>query len=201
MGLTLRRVDFDIWLHEQTSTRHEESEILSELQRHVGQPLDPSQWSFTGDDWVRVGPYGAFDILRTCMVWMTLGVWPGHDVINLEELDEYDELAREAIEREVKPGGIISQSEHILGVGDTDTLYIPLGFTLPYEHSEIWIASSPGAYICLREFADRLGFDLDAENESETIEAEWNPMATIRNVARIMFRFLREQPRACVAFT
>lgn len=135
------------------------------------------------------------------MVWMTLGAWPEEYILDPQERDDFYDIASAAIEQEVTSGFELPDRQHLLDVGDSDTLLIPLRFASPYEHNEIWIASSPGVQNCLRAFAENLGFDLDGADESESLGDEWRPMATIRNVARVLYRFLSEQPNGCVAFS
>lgn len=199
MGLNLARVHFDEWLHEQTTTLHEELAILEDLQRHIRRSIDSRTWIVKDNDSVRVGSYGAFDVFRSCLTWLATGEWPEPD--EDYESDQYDELAKQTITREVDRGIGVARAEHFLDVGDSDTVFIPVDFDPPYENEERWIGSAPGAQECLIAFARGMDFDLESQDDDEVIEGTWQPLATARNIARLLFRFFWEEPEACVAFT
>ena len=65
------------------------------------------------------------------------------------------------------------------------------------------MASLPGAIKALQAFAKGLHFELaeEAEIEYAVENGKWLPIATAKNVARILHAFFTEKPNACVAFS
>src|SRR5262249_19996130 len=114
---------------------------------------------------------------------------------------------REALKefrRELKPSSVrVPYAAHFLDSGDTDTIFIPILFAKPFAYEERFVASLPGAVRALQAFARGLQFDLAEEAESEyAVENDqWLPVATAKNVARILYAFFTEKPNACVAFS
>jgi hypothetical protein len=73
----------------------------------------------------------------------------------------------------------------------------------PFVYDERFVASLPGAVTALKAFAKGLHFELgtDAEVEHAVEDGRWLPIATAKNVARVLYAFFRERPDACVAFS
>jgi hypothetical protein len=195
MGLTLARVSFDRWIHEQTDTRQEEDKFLQAIARHIGGAVPVEDWIVPADDSVRVGSYGAYAVLVDCVNWLVSGT------IGYEPEDDYDVQMLTAFRKELKSQVELSASHHILDVGDSDTLFIPIGFARPLEYEERWVGSLPGAVAALQQFCDVMKFDPKSGPEEEVLDERWLPLATARNVARTLYQFFNAKPNACVAYT
>ena len=117
------------------------------------------------------------------------------------ELDQ----ARKAYEERLKPSPDgIPYAATILDAGDSSTLFVPALFEEPLHFADrddfVFVTSLPGAMRALEGFAAAVGFDLKTELEPEVVDEVWDPIATCRNTARMMYAFFDEKPDACVEF-
>ena len=198
MGVNLHREAFAEWLAAPFGPPEREI-FLDSLKQHLGGTIPAEKWTISDEDYPRLGTYGAYDVFRHSLFYVHAG--------NFED-ETYDAswlepVAKEAFERKLKqaPDGI-PYAATILDAGDTDTLFIPSLFDHPMEYGvgdeALFVTSLPGAMNALEAFAQAVGFDLSAEPEPEIIGDNWQPLATCRNIARIMYQFFSEEPDACV---
>lgn len=198
MGLNLMRESFADWLEGYSPDTR--AHFLNKLQKHLGQKIDVDAWKVEDKAFPRVGSYTSYGIFRFCLQYVTRG---NHE----DELDGKDGIEFEALRefrRELEPGSVrVPYASHFLESGDTDTIFIPILFAKPFTYDERFVASLPGAVRALQAFAKGLQFDLEEEEEIEyTVEnGRWLPIATAKNVARILYAFFTEKPNACVAFS
>src|SRR5207248_6094501 len=139
-------------------------------------------------------------IFRFCLRYVTKGDYE-------DEVDEGDDIEIEALRefrRDLEPGSVkVPYASHFLESGDTDTIFIPILFAKPFAYEERFVASLPGAVKALGAFAKGLRFELSTEEEMEygVEDGRWLPVATAKNVARLLYRFFTEKPNACVALS
>ncbi len=198
MGLNLVRGRFADWIEEYgPDTR---AHFLAKLEKHVGQQINVNSWQIEDRAFPRVGSYTSYGIFRFCLQYLTKGDYE-------DELDEEDDIEVEALKafrHELKPGSLkVPYAAHFLESGDTDTIFIPILFAKPIAYDERFVASLPGGTRALQAFAKGLHFDLAAEADIEyAVEnGRWLPVATAKNVARILHGFFTEKPNACVVFS
>jgi len=198
MGLNLLRERFSDWLADYGPESR--AQLLAKLEKHVGQKIDVSAWQVEDRAFPRVGSYTSYGIFRLCLQYVTMGDFA-------DELDEADDVEFEALREfrtELKPGFLkVPYAAHFLNSGDTDTIFIPIMFAKPFAYDERFVASLPGAVKALEAFAKGLRVDLAVEAEMEygAEKGKWLPVATAKNVARILYSFFTEKPNACVALS
>ena len=198
MGLNLLRERFADWVEEYGPDSR--ADFLRKLERHIGQPIDVNAWQIEDKNFPRVGSYTSYAIFRFCLQYLTKGDYE-------DELEKEEEVEIEALRefrRELKPASLrVPYASHFLESGDTDTIFIPILFAKPFAYDERFVASLPGGVRALQAFAKGLQFDLTAEAESEYAvgKGKWLPVATAKNVARILCAFFTEKPNACVLFS
>ena len=198
MGLNLVRERFADWLEVYGSDTR--AHYLAKLENHVGQKIDVDAWQVEDKAFPRVGSYTSYGIFRLCLQYVAKGDYE-------DELDDEDDVEIEALRefrRELKPGSIkVPYASHFLDSGDTDTIFIPILFAKPFAYDERFVASLPGGVRALQAFAKGLRFDLvgEAEIEYAVENGKWLPVATSKNVARVLYAFFTEKPNACVAFS
>lgn len=197
MGLNLVRERFVDWL--ESYGPDSRAHYLAKLEKHVGQKIDVNAWHVEDKDFPRVGSYTSYGIFRICLHYVARGDYA-------DELDK-DDIEPEALRefrQELKPNSIrVPYVSHFLESGDTDTIFIPLLFAKPFAYDERFVASLPGGIRALQAFAKGLQFDLtgDTEIEYAVENGKWLPVATAKNVARLLYAFFTEKPNACVAFS
>jgi hypothetical protein len=195
MGLNLLRERFSDWLEGYGSETR--AQFLARLEKHVGQRIEVHAWQVEDTAFPRVGSYTSYGIFRRCLQYVTVGDYQ-------EELEEDDEVAWEALKEfraQLKPRSLkVPYASHFLETGDTDTIFIPILFARPFADDDRFVASLPGGVKALRAFAKGLGFELAAETEIEyeVEDGRWLPVATAKNVARVLHGFFTEKPDACV---
>ena len=196
MGLNLNRQKFLEWV--ELSFRTKDIDLfLNKLKKHIGKPIDISKWIITDKKYPKVGSYTAYNIFILCLVFITEG-----DFEN--ELEPDEDIEFEALHNfrdNLKPASKkIPFVEHFLEVGDSDTIFIPVLFKTPFEFDESFVASSHAAIKALDTFSKILKFELNSSFDDEEEIDSWIPIATAKNVARIIYQFFKEKPNACVAF-
>jgi hypothetical protein len=198
MGVNLLRERFNDWLEDYgPETR---ARFLARLKKHVGQDIDVDTWQMEDTAFPRVGSYTTYGIFRLCLQFVTVGDYE-------EDLEEEDDVELEALKEfraELKPASLkVPYASQFLESGDTDTIFIPILFARPFTYDERFVASLPGGVKALEAFAKGLRFALRAAAETEyTAEnGRWLPVATSKNVARILHGFFTEKPNACVALS
>jgi len=77
---------------------------------------------------------------------------------------------------------------------------MPIFFEKPIELYEIDIASLPAANKAIESFAKTIDFNLLSDFDDESIDNEWVPIATAKNVARAIYQFFTQNPKSCVVF-
>lgn len=198
MGLNLVRERFRHWIEEEGLGAH--ARFLAKLEKHVGQRIDVDAWQIEDKAFPRVGSYTAYDNFRLCLQFVTVGDYE-------KELEEDDDLELEALKEfraSLQPGSLeIPYASHFLETGDSDTIFIPLLFTRPFAYEDRFVASLPGAARALEAFAKGLRFEISADADLEVAaeDGRWLPVATAKNVARILYGFFTEKPNACVALS
>ncbi len=198
MGLNLLRERFSDWLEGEVPS--ERARFLSKLGRHVGQEIDADVWQVEDTAFPRVGSYTTYEIFRLCLQFVSVGDYEG-------ELEEDDDVEREALKEfraALQPGSLkVPYASHFLETGDSDTIFIPLLFARPFAYEGRYVASLPGGVRALEAFAKGLRFELSADEESEfsAEDGHWLPVATSKNVARILHGFFTEKPDACVVLS
>jgi hypothetical protein len=97
----------------------------------------------------------------------------------------------------------IPYASHFLETGDSDTIFVPLLFAEPFAYDDRFVASLSGGVKALEAFAKGLQFEIsaDADLELSAEDGRWLPVATAKNVARILYGFFTEKPKACVALS
>jgi hypothetical protein len=198
MGLNLVRERFTDWLegYGPDSRAH----YLAELEKHVGRKIDVNAWQLEDTAFPRVGSYTTYGIFRLCLQYVTVGDYE-------EELEEEDDVQWEALKEfraRLKPASLkVPYASHFLEAGDTDTIFIPLLFARPFAYDDRFVASLPGGVKALEALAKGLRFELSAEEEREyeIEDGRWQPVATAKNVARLLYGFFTEKPNACVALS
>lgn len=199
MGANLHRVAFREWLGE-LSGPGEREELLRAIREHLSEKICVDAWNIVDEAYPRLGSYGAYDIFRHSLFFVHAGNF------NDETFDgaDLEPAAKEAFEKQLRPASDgIHYAATILDAGDTDTLFIPPLFESPLQYGDeeetIFVTSLPGAMQALEGFAEAVEFDLNVEFEPEFVDEEWQPLATCRNIARIMYKFFAEEQNACVA--
>jgi hypothetical protein len=198
MGLNLVRERFTDWLGEEVPSAR--ARFLSELESHVGRKIDVDAWQIEDTEFPRVGSYTTYEIFRLCLQFVLVGDYG-------EELDEdagVDLAALKDFRAALKPGSLkIPYTSHFLETGDTDTIFIPILFARPFACEDRFVASLPGGVKALEAFAKGLRFELSTAEETEysAEDGRWLPVATAKNVARILYGFFTEKPDACVALS
>jgi hypothetical protein len=198
MGLNLLREGLADWI--EGYGEKSRADFLHLLEKHIGHPIDINAWQIEDKSFPRVGSYTSYAIFRFCLHYVVKGDYE-------KELDKEEEVEREALRafrRELKPASLrIPYAAHFLESGDTDTIFIPVLFAKPFVYDERFVASLPGGIRALQAFAKGLHFQLTEEAESEIAveRGRWLPLATAKNVARILYTFFTEKPNACVLFS
>lgn len=198
MGLNLLRERFRHWIEEEGLGAR--AGFIAKLEKHVGRRIDVDAWQVEDKAFPRVGSYTAYGIFRLCLRFVTIGDFEGdlagEDDIELDALMEFRAT--------LKPGSLkVPYASHFLETGDSDTIFIPLLFAKPFVYEDRFVASLPGAVKALEAFARGLRFEIagDADLELEAEDGRWLPVATAKNVARILHGFFTEKPDACVALS
>ncbi len=198
MGLNLIRERFADWLEEYgDDTRNH---YLAKLEKHIGQKINVNSWQIADREFPRVGSYTSYSIFRLCLQYVTRGDYEG-------ELSAEEDVAFAALREfrtELKPRSLkVPYAAHFLESGDTDTIFIPVLFAEPFAYDERYVASLSGGVKALEAFAKGLRFELltEAETEYEVENGKWLPVATAKNVARLLHWFFTEKPNACVALS
>ncbi len=198
MGLNLIRERFSDWLEEDgPATR---AHYLARLEEHVGQPIDVNAWQIEDRAFPRVGSYTSYGIFRLCLQYVARGDYE-------QELGDEENVEFEALKEfriTLKAGSLkVPHAAHFLESGDTDTIFIPILFARPFAHEERFVASLPGGIKALEAFARGLRFELatEEEREYEVEDGRWLPVATAKNVARLLHWFFTEKPNACVVLS
>ena len=198
MGLNLLRERFRHWIEDEGLGARDE--FLARLVKHVGQRIDVDAWQIEDKAFPRVGSYTAYGIFRLCLQFVTAGDFK-------EDLDEEDDFELEALKEfrtTLKPGSLkIPYASQFLQTGDSGTIFIPPLFARPFAFDDRFVASLPGGVKALEAFARGLRFEILAEPDLELTaeDGRWLPVATAKNVARILYGFFTERPNACVAFS
>ena len=198
MGVNLLRERFSDWLAQDRP--EERAHFLAKLERHVGQKIAVDAWQIEDREFPRIGSYTTYGIFRLCLQFVAVGDFE-------EDLDEEDDVELEALKEfraALEPGSIkIPYASHFLETGDSDTIFIPLLFAKPFAYDDRFVASLPGGVRALEAFAKGLRFELPAEADLELSaeDGRWMPVATAKNVARILHGFFTEKPGACVALS
>jgi hypothetical protein len=198
VGLNLVRERFRHWVEEEELGGH--PDFLARLEQHVGRRIDPDAWQIEDKAFPKVGSYTAYGIFRLRLQFVAVGDFE-------DELDEEDDVEREALKQfrvMLKPGSLrVPYASHFLETGDSDTIFIPLLFSRPFAYDDRFVASLPGGVKALEAFAKGLQFELPADSDLELAaeDGRWLPVATAKNVARILYGFFTEEPDACVAFS
>jgi len=196
MGLNLTRKDFMDWIEERVRRKDREL-FLKKLEKHVGNKIEIEKWTFTDNKFPRVGSYTTYNIFILCLIFLTEGDFekdlePDED-IELEALKSFRNHLKPASEK-------IPYTNHFLNVGDSDTIFIPIFFENPFEFEENYVASKIAAENALESFAAILKFDLKSSFDDEGDLVKWIPMATAKNVARIIYQFFKEKPDTCISY-
>ena len=196
MGLNLQRKNFLEWVETGVRTKHIDL-FLNKLRKHVGKPIDISKWNITDEKYPKVGSYTAYNVFILCLAFITEGDYESE----LDPDEDIELAALHSFRNNLKPASNkIPFVEHFLDVGDSSTIFIPVLFKTAFEFDEIFVASSPAAMRALETFSKILKFDLNSSFDDEGEILSWIPIATAKNVARIIYQFLKEKPDACVAF-
>jgi len=203
MGLDIYRVPPNEWFWWSLDERAR-NKFLTKLS---GSKLPKIRWSSrpkramqefpSGHASVRVGTYSAYGIFVLALEEMTTGL----DSASFEadedlELAWFREFRREyGIRR-----GSIPNAPHFLLMPDNSGSFVPAVFKKPFRVQGEWIASLPAAVHTLEAFAESLAFDLSGDPEVEYIKDRWLPLATMRNVARILHGFFAADRTSVVMY-
>lgn len=197
MGINLQRTPFFDWMVGRIEV-DQRPLFLDGLFELVGTRLPVEDWTITDETYPRLSSYAGYDVFRECLYYLQTGETSytlGGEQFEME-CGEYFRSNLKDTRADFEYGSAI------VGAGDCDTLFIPYLFKVPYEYGEDdlaqFVTSLPGAVQTLEELASVLAFDLRGEMDQEVVGDEWQPIATIRNIARIMYQFLVEKPGACV---
>ena len=203
MGLNLEVVSFHYWLEERVE-RPFQKEFLNRLEAHIGQKIDFSRFNQVDVDTEspRVGSYKAYRIFRHCLRFITFGDYE-------DQLEEDDRLEKEALlhfRQHLTPkSSDIPYVAHVLETNDADTLFLPVIFAEPFElydgDYEIDVGSVPAILVVLKTFSEAIFFDLYGKFEDEQPYHKWNPLSTAKNVARVIFKFFKDNENCCISFS
>ncbi|WOF15181.1 hypothetical protein F1737_00070 [Methanoplanus sp. FWC-SCC4] len=192
MGLNIRRVDFSDWIIQTIPKK--ERQILVDLISQNIEGYYSGKFPYDGDDeYPRIGSYGSYNIFRTCLQILT-----GESMeIDSDYMDEYDIWAVNYFKENlnIKPVKI-PYVNHILRTGDCDTILLPILFDEPFEYNDYFFGSSYGYIIVLEHLEKLLNFNLSEPEEL----SESNPLITSKNIAKIIYKFLKEKPDVSVEF-
>lgn len=198
MGLNLSRRSFADWLENFGSDSRKA--FIKKLEGHVGKKLSVKSWSITDSAYPRVGSYTSYGIFCLCLYFITKGDFE-------DQLEPDEDLEREALncfrKTLTRTPKSIRYSSHFLDSNDADTIFIPELFAKPFHYDEWCIASLPRATEVLAGFAKVVDFDIDGNFDEEHVgkKETWQPINTAKNVARILHKFFKEKPSACVFFS
>ncbi len=53
----------------------------------------------------------------------------------------------------------------------------------------------------LEGLSEAISFDLSSKYDKEYINDKWIPIATVKNAAKIIYNFFKENPNSCVSFS
>jgi len=90
---------------------------------------------------------------------------------------------------------------HFTETGASDAIFVAAAFDKPFVFQEMTVASKVRAMEAMQRLAETLDFGLPSEPEPESAEDQWLPLATVKNIARIISGYFDEEPDACVAYT
>jgi len=175
----------------------EERRLLKRLREAVGQAALYEQWNTEDADYPTVGSYTSYQVFR--LLLEHLGTSDGISCLP-EEATIEGEAASAFRSRFQQNAMQCKYVAHILDTGDTDTIFVPVTFAEPVEFEEYFVGSLPCAIEVLRAFSEVAKFELLSAPDDEIVDGEWNPIATAFNVARILYAFFHEKPRACVSY-
>ncbi len=196
MGVGLKRASVGDWM--ESYEVDDRAAYLAMLERHIDRKIDAQDWQVEDDAYSKVSSYTTYGVFRDCLLYVTEGDFE-------EQLDEDENIEREALigfRETLSPGSLkVPYAAHFLQTGDSDTIFIPLLFDTPFAYDDRYVASLPGAIAALEAFATGLGFYLSSESDLEFNNGEWLPVATAKNVARILHTFFVEKQGACVVLS
>lgn len=196
MGLNLQRESFVHWIDDHVACE-DRDDFLQSLRDHIGIEFRYESWDVYDEEYPRVGSYTAFGIFRLFIHYLST-----EDPIDLEEDEDVELEALDVFSKQWKRGLLPTEHiSHLLQVGDSDTIFIPILFQSPFEFRSSFVASKMAVVKVLESLGKVAGFDLYSDFEEEYVGLSWNPTATARNIARILYRFFTDKPNACVAFT
>jgi hypothetical protein len=172
------------------------TQLLAKLERHIGARIPIGDWNWRDADYPKVGTYAGYGVFRLCLELVTRG---GDLESTIEGDDDQEKEALKQFRIELRPSSLrIPYSAHLLDTGDTDTIFLPILFRRPFEYDELFFGSLPGASRALEKFAKGLRFDLRGSHDPEEARGKWRALATVKNIARILYTFFSERPDACV---
>lgn len=199
MGLNLQRVSFVGWLGPEINTK----DFLQKLEEKLGKKVPFMDWTIVDEEYPRVGSYTAYGTFVLCLYYLTIGDFE-------QDLEKDDDIELEALNSFRKlfapKSTTIPYVEHFLDTNDSDTIFLPIFFEKPITIDEFDLASLPAATQALESFAKACSFNLLDDYENEYSKDEygngiWIPFATVKNIARIIYKFFKEKADSCVAFS
>jgi len=198
MGLNLSAIHLNDWLYSIQESEGINIEILKkELKEKLGEL--PQDDSVTIDnEFPRVGSYTAYGIFRYCLIYLSFGDYKDE----LTEDDDYELIALQEFKKYLKPmSAPIKYVEHFTETDDSDTIFLPVLFDKPFVFYDRDVASLPASKKVLEVLAEIIGFDLFSEFDAEYQDDRWIPIATVKNVARIIYNFFDKYSNTCVIFS
>lgn len=195
MGLNLNTVHLNEWLY--SFDEAELPELKEELKQKVGDIPDDD--SIRCDrDFPRVGSYTAYGIFDYCLFYLTKGDYESE----IEPDEDFELIALREFRKYFEAGSkVIPYVGHFIATGDSDTIFLPVLFDEPFEFHGRFVASLPAAIKALESFSTSINFDLNSDFEDERIDDSWIPLATVKNVARIIYKFFIKNQNICIAFS
>lgn len=194
MGLNLHTIHLNDWLYSI------EAEKLPQLRKELVEKIGeiPDDDSVSLDNYFpRVGSYTAYGIFQYLLIYLTIGDYE----TDLEPDEDYELEALKEFRKTFEAGSInIKYVEHFIETDDSTTIFLTTLFDSPFEFYGRPVASLPAAIDALESFSKSIDFDIRSDFELERVDDKWFPIATAKNVSRIIYQFFIKNRDICIDF-
>ncbi|MCP4107981.1 MAG: hypothetical protein GY749_20960 [Desulfobacteraceae bacterium] len=197
MGLNLRRISFTDWAESAVWESYLD-EFYKEIEESVGNKLPYNEWTADDNEFPRVGSYTAYGIFWYFLYFLHKGDFEKE----LDKEDDIEKIALQAFREDFSSGSVqLPFADHFLETNDINTIFLPVFFEKPIKIYEIDIGSLPAVVKTLEALSEAISLDLSSEYEKEYLNNKWIPVATAKNVAKIIYNFFKKNPKSCVSFS